>query len=71
MFVCICAGLTEEDLKKAIADGHNTLTKLMYETGASLGCSMCLSDVERIVIEANKCGYHVFTKLDIPLIKDF
>jgi bacterioferritin-associated ferredoxin len=53
MFVCICAGLTEEDLKKAVADGYNTLTKLMYETG----CSMCLSDVERIVIEANKCGY--------------
>lgn len=71
MYVCICAGLTEKDLKDAISDGHNTMDKLMYATGASLGCSTCRYDVERIVISMNECKNHFFVKLDIPVIKDF
>lgn len=71
MFVCICAGMTESDLKQSIAEGNNTLTKLMYATGASLGCSTCRVDVERIVIEANKCGYQLGLKLEIDVIKPF
>lgn len=71
MFVCLCAGLTENDLKEAIANGHKTLDDLMYATGASLGCSMCRQDVEKLVIEANKCGYQVSEKLEIAVIKPF
>lgn len=71
MYVCICAGLTEDDLKEEIKKGNNTLTKLMYETGASLGCAQCRADVERIVIEQNKCSYGRTVQLSIPIIKSF
>lgn len=64
----MCAGLTEEDLKEAINAGFNTLTKLMYETGASLGCSTCQEDVEQILIETNRCKWKP-PEFPLPILK--
>lgn len=72
MFICSCAAVTDSELKEAIRKGHNTLEALMFETGASLGCSMCREDVERILIETNQCGYSAgFMNLSIEVIKPF
>lgn len=71
MYICSCAAVTDSEIKEAIRNGHNTLEALMDETGASLGCSMCLKDVEKLLIETNKCGYDFALKLDIAVIKPF
>lgn len=65
MYVCICVGVTENELVTAIASGCNTMEQLMYETGVSLGCGTCSSDVESILTRVNQTSI----KLDIPVIK--
>jgi bacterioferritin-associated ferredoxin len=50
----MCAGLSENDIKKAIEDGYDTIDKLKYETGAALGCAVCQKNVEEIIINEYK-----------------
>lgn len=71
MYICICVGITDVEIRKAIDDGHDTLDKLMYETGAGLGCGTCRSTLEDIINEYDTGGYRDLLNLDIPVIKSF
>jgi len=43
MYVCICNGITERDIRKAAAAGANTLDDLRRELGVGAGCGKCAS----------------------------
>ena len=51
MYVCLCVGLTEKEIKDAIDQGNATLDLLMEEHGVALGCSICKEDIEKILEE--------------------
>lgn len=57
MFICICEGITKDDLIESIKSGNKTLDKLMEVTGAGSGCSTCQTDIEKILIETNQCSW--------------
>ena len=70
MYVCLCRGLTDEDLREYIRDGYVTPKALMEHTLAGLGCSLCKSEIERIAMAANQCTTAP-KKLLIDIIKPF
>lgn len=51
MYVCLCVGLTEKEIKDAIDQGNDTLDLLMEEHGVALGCSICKEEIEKILKE--------------------
>ena len=70
MYICICVGVTESDIKGHIQDGLSTVTDLMYETGVALGCGMCRPDIERIVMHEKACKLSPKT-LNLAIVKPF
>lgn len=45
-FVCVCAGVTDRDIRKEIAAGILTLDALSEKTKAGLGCGRCRETLE-------------------------
>ncbi len=70
MIICICANHTESEIREVVARGFRTMEDLMYETGVALGCGMCRTDVERILISENQCKYQP-PSFSIDVIKPF
>ena len=52
MYVCLCRGVTEQDIHETIAAGATTAEEVMYCTGAGTGCGRCRHAVAAIVEEA-------------------
>lgn len=42
MYVCICHGVTEKDIKQAVKQGAESIEALRAQTGATSGCGSCL-----------------------------
>ncbi len=47
--VCSCCGVTEADIKRAIADGATTYKQVKKATGAGSKCGDCKDDVKKII----------------------
>lgn len=47
--VCVCNQVSEEEILASIRNGHDTLEKLMDDTGASTGCGTCISSVRKLL----------------------
>lgn len=45
MFVCVCAGITEQQINHAMSRGARTVEQLRNELNVASGCGMCLDDV--------------------------
>jgi bacterioferritin-associated ferredoxin len=43
MYICICNGITERDIRQAAAAGADTLDDLQRELGVGAGCGNCAS----------------------------
>ena len=43
MYVCICNGITDRDIRQAAAAGASTLNDLTRELGVAAGCGRCAS----------------------------
>lgn len=41
MYVCICHGVTEQDIQQAAENGVTSLSQLQAETGCATGCGSC------------------------------
>jgi bacterioferritin-associated ferredoxin len=54
MYVCICNGITERDIRQAAADGAQTLNDLRRELGVGAGCGRCASCAHAVLCET--CG---------------
>jgi bacterioferritin-associated ferredoxin len=41
MYVCVCAALTERELRRQVESGVHTLEQLSSVTGCGTGCGCC------------------------------
>ncbi len=55
MYVCICAAVTDRDVRNAAAAGADTLDKLAMALGVGTGCGCCREAAQQVLIEAG-CG---------------
>ncbi|MEM6709824.1 MAG: (2Fe-2S)-binding protein [Pseudomonadota bacterium] len=41
MYVCLCTGITEDDVRRCVAEGAQTLADLSEKLGVATGCGTC------------------------------
>jgi bacterioferritin-associated ferredoxin len=52
MYICICNGITEEDVKTAVATGHKNNKEILKKLGVGDNCGVCLIDaIEKFTTE--------------------
>ena len=54
MYVCICKGITERDINKAVEQGISSLEKLSEVTSVSTDCGCCADYACKILQKAMK-----------------
>ncbi len=54
MYVCVCHGVTEKDIKEAAEGGVTSLSQLQTETGCSSGCGSCADVAVRVLMQAQQ-----------------
>lgn len=52
MFVCLCKGVTDTQIKESIANGANSLRDIRRELGVATQCCKCLPEARAIVDQA-------------------
>jgi len=54
MYVCLCQGISDRDIKKAIAQGHTTLGDLLkyFSAGRGPGCGACHPTLRKMLAQA-------------------
>lgn len=54
MYVCLCRGVTETDVCKALEEGHRTLNALQDTLGVATCCGCCLEHVVHLLHHAQQ-----------------
>jgi bacterioferritin-associated ferredoxin len=49
MYVCLCTGVTDREIRETIAEGASSVEEVSYCTGAGTRCGSCLSAVAELV----------------------
>lgn len=49
MYVCLCAGVTDSKIIRAIDEGCQTLKQIKQATGAMTGCCKCCDTCKEIL----------------------
>ena len=49
MYVCLCLGVTDHQIRETIAEGATSAEEVMYCTGAGSHCGTCRASVSAIV----------------------
>lgn len=52
MYVCICNGVTDRQVREAADAGCASITELTMRTGVGANCGSCLGAAETILAEA-------------------
>ena len=52
MYVCICNGVTDRQIRDAADAGCSSLTELTMRTGVGANCGSCLASAETLLGEA-------------------
>lgn len=52
MYVCLCRQVTDRGIRRAIAEGADTLEALQAKLGVCLECGCCTAQVEALLREA-------------------
>lgn len=52
MYVCLCTGVTSEQIQEAINNGANSAAEITALTGAGSNCGSCLTTVIAMMLEA-------------------
>lgn len=56
MYVCVCRAITEEEIRRAVAGGADTLAKLRETLGLGVDCAKCLEYAKRFLDDAKPGG---------------
>jgi bacterioferritin-associated ferredoxin len=54
MYVCICNGITDKQIRRAAASGICDLQGLQRELGVATGCGTCVETAADILRDANQ-----------------
>jgi bacterioferritin-associated ferredoxin len=49
MYVCLCNGITDRDIRETIAEGASSVEEVMYLTGAATRCGSCRATIAAMV----------------------
>jgi bacterioferritin-associated ferredoxin len=60
MYVCICNGVTDHDIRQAAEAGCGSVAELTMRTGAGASCGSCLDMAAELLEQAH-------TVIDLPL----
>ena len=52
MYVCVCNGVTDHQVREVAAAGCRTLSELTMRTGCGATCGSCLEMAQRLLDEA-------------------
>ncbi|MEW5251297.1 bacterioferritin-associated ferredoxin [Microbulbifer sp. 2201CG32-9] len=52
MYVCICKGITDRQIKEAIYDGSTSVKALRHQLGVSSQCGRCAELAQEIIDDA-------------------
>ncbi len=53
MYICICKGITDNDIKHAVYEGASSYRKVRKQLGVGTGCGQCACDAKVIIKEAS------------------
>ncbi len=53
MYVCVCNGVTEREIRQTAAAGCRTLSELTMRTGCGSGCGSCVCMATEILDEVH------------------
>jgi bacterioferritin-associated ferredoxin len=51
MFVCVCNGVTEGQIRDAVTDGVSSLSELCARLGVASGCGTCVDCARQVLHE--------------------
>ena len=54
MYVCICNGVTDRQIREAVANGCRSVAELTMRTGAGANCGSCLETAAAMLEPAPK-----------------
>ena len=49
MYVCLCKGITDSQIKQSIRNGADSVSQVRKATGAATQCCKCLPEVRAII----------------------
>ncbi len=56
MYVCLCNGVSEANIKRLVDEGHHTMREIQKKCKAGNDCGQCLFELKRVVDETcSKC----------------
>jgi bacterioferritin-associated ferredoxin len=61
MYVCVCHGVTDRDIRRAAADGVREVHELTMRLGLGSGCGTCRDEAAALLVEART--------LDLPILQ--
>ena len=65
MYVCICNGVTDHEIREVAAAGCTTLSGLTMRTGCGATCGSCLEQAQQLLDEV-----HAARPLDLPVLSE-
>lgn len=67
MYVCVCHGITDRQIKQAAADGVRTMNELTAKTGCSGTCGSCTDMAREVLADAHASKHVCASKSMAPL----
>ncbi|MBI6727546.1 (2Fe-2S)-binding protein [Pseudomonas viridiflava] len=49
MYVCLCQGVSDKTIQKAIDEGCRTVTQIRDSTGAASQCCKCVPEIRKMI----------------------
>ncbi len=66
MYVCICNGVTENDIRHAAAAGCRSVPELTMRTGCGSTCGTCLDSAAQVLHEVQQAA----VRIELPLLSN-
>ena len=64
MYVCVCHGVTDHQIRRAAEEGVREVHELTMRTGAGSSCGSCLDLAAKILDE-----HHATRVLELPVLR--
>jgi bacterioferritin-associated ferredoxin len=49
MYVCLCTGVTDREIRETITEGASSVEEVSYCTGAGTRCGSCVGAIAKLV----------------------
>lgn len=59
MYVCVCNGLTDRDIRRAGDQGHCTVASAYCSLGAEVNCGRCVPMARQLITKQNELNANI------------